>query len=752
MANEPELLSMTDIAQLAGVSVQAVSNWRSRHPDFPRARGISGDAQFGTDEIIAWLENRKIAKNALGPSEPAGTTYGDRLRRHGDTTQAEALAKRRFGDRPTHHNVENQLFRLLDRLRNYEFSSSAASVIELFLGFLYLKIHNPESWTRLAADRSPETIECSLRGICRDDIQPFDNLTVDDLLKARYVLEIVDHFQEPRADDPREIAKVVREFIGLYVTTQNKTGDHYTPDPLVRLIMALVKPKPGDRVYDPFARYGELLVAAASGAYHGGQPASALIGEVPSQHELRVAWLSGALLGSDASRHLNITQRFALTEGARDERLYDLIVTNPPFNLHIDQTDYDAGDRRWRYGAPPLHNANFAWLQHMLSTLAPNGRAAVLMANGSTFSQHRAERAIRAAMLDDGVIECVLALPPNLFTFTGIPVTLWLLRDSPELQRDVLFIDATEFGEMRSRGQRTLTDGEIERIVDEYRTWRDRKADEPYQPVAGLSRNVTFAEICQRDYVLNPRIYVTPSVELPDITHAAAAISELRAELTELHTRADVRNSLDSVLPQIDLNPSRVHWERADLGSVCEILAGPGQVARTEFRDSLVPVVLPRNIRHSWIDDRLLEAATKKQSDRYRLAAGDIVCPRTGELGRGGVVSAEQQGWLLGPGCIRLRLRPTANVDPGYLVHYLNTPEARSWLDRNATGSAIKTLSTRIFAELPLPLPPMAQQRAIAAVLNQLNDVIRAHERISATTTALRDALSPLLINGVAKT
>jgi type I restriction enzyme M protein len=647
--------------------------------------------------------------------------------------------------------VKNSWFHLLDRLRTYGTSSSAASTTELFLGFLYLKIHKPESWTQLTADRHPGTINRSLRDIFPDGILPFGNLRFGDILEARlHVLDIVDQFQTPQADNLREIAQVVHDFIGLCVTAQGKKGGRNTPDSLVRLIMALVEPKSGDRIYDPFAQYGELLIAAASGAYHTGQPISALTGEVPSQHELRVVWLSGALLGSDVSRHLDVTQWFALTNGARDERRHDLIVTNPPFNLHSYQTDYDANDRRWRYGEPPPNNANFAWLQHVLSTLTPNGRAAVLMANSSTFSQHGAERAIRATMLKAGVVESVLALPPNLFASTGIPVTLWLLRNSPAPQRDVLFIDATEFGEMRSRSQRTLTDEEIEHIVNEYRTWRDRKADEPYQPVAGLSRNVTFAEICQRDYVLNPRVYVTSPVELPDMPHAAAAISALRAELTELHTRADVRNSVDSVLPQIDLNPSPVRWERADLGSVCEILAGPGQVARTEFQDSLVPVVLPRNIRHGRIDDRLLEVATEEQSVRYRLAAGDIVCPRTGELGRSGVISAGQEGWLLGPGCIRLRLQPTAHVDPGYLVHYLNTPEARSWLDRNATGSAIKTLSTRTLAELPLPLPPMAQQRAIAAALNQLNDLICVHERISATTTALRDALSPLLINGVA--
>lgn len=181
------------------------------------------------------------------------------------------------------------------------------------------------------------------------------------------------------------------------------------------------------------------------------------------------------------------------------------------------------------------------------------------------------------------------------------------------------------------------------------------EAGEPYQSLAGLSRNVTFTEIRQRDYVLNPRLYVAPAAELPDMANAAAAISELRAELTELHTRADVRNSLDSVLSQIDLSPSPARWERTDLGSVCEILAGPGQVARTEFQVSLVPVVLPRNIRHGRIDDRLLEVATEQESVRYRLAAGDIVCPRTGEFGRGGVASSGQEGWLLGPGCIRLR-------------------------------------------------------------------------------------------------
>jgi restriction endonuclease S subunit len=142
----------------------------------------------------------------------------------------------------------------------------------------------------------------------------------------------------------------------------------------------------------------------------------------------------------------------------------------------------------------------------------------------------------------------------------------------------------------------------------------------------------------------------------------------------------------------------------------------------------------------------MVEPALVEKLSRYRLAAGDIVCARTGELARHALVNTEHEGWLFGTGC--LRLRPHATISPQYLAYYLGHPAVREWIKRNATGSAIPSLSTRILSALPVVLPPATTQSAIAEVLQALDAKITIHDQISRTTAALRDSLLPLLVTG----
>lgn len=191
-------------------------------------------------------------------------------------------------------------------------------------------------------------------------------------------------------------------------------------------------------------------------------------------------------------------------------------------------------------------------------------------------------------------------------------------------------------------------------------------------------------------------------------------------------------------------------WTQVPLREACAVLAGPGVISRDEDRTSTdVPIVTPRNIRHNRIvTDDLTFTTTKVAAKlaRYRLMIDDVVCTRTGELGRNALVEEGQAGWLLGAGC--MRLRSADGVIAIYLTYYLANSAVRDWIQRNATGSAISSISTRTLNRMPIVLPPLSVQREIGEILGALDAKIAVHDQIGTATAALRDSLLPLLMTG----
>jgi type I restriction enzyme, S subunit len=203
---------------------------------------------------------------------------------------------------------------------------------------------------------------------------------------------------------------------------------------------------------------------------------------------------------------------------------------------------------------------------------------------------------------------------------------------------------------------------------------------------------------------------------------------------------------MDSLIGNVPEN-----WAQARLAEVCDILAGPsGARLRLETRTSSnVPVVTPKDLRNNRIDENGGAAAAVELANelaRYRLAPGDVVCARTGELGRQALAGKGQEGWLFGTACLRLRVRD--RVRPDYLVYYLAHPAVRSWIMRNDTGSAIPSLSTKTLGSMLMVIPPSSVQSAVADVLCALDEKIAIHHQISRTTAALRDAVLPRLLDG----
>jgi type I restriction enzyme M protein len=190
----------------------------------------------------------------------------------------------------------------------------------------------------------------------------------------------------------------------------------------------------------------------------------------------------------------------------------------------------------WPFGEPPAHNANFAWLQHVVTKLEPGGRAAVVMPNGAASVRAESELVIRGAMIEAGTVECAIALPRQLFRFTGIPTMVWILRGvgATPILRETLFIDARDLGDMIDRKKRRLGGDDIGRIVDEYRRWRNDRAAGEFTGVDGFSRAVGYDEISENDYVLTPGRYTGLAAKRPDTVQLSTELGALRDEFEPL--------------------------------------------------------------------------------------------------------------------------------------------------------------------------------------------------------------------------
>jgi type I restriction enzyme M protein len=520
-------------------------------------------------------------------------------------------------------------------------------------------------------------------------------------------------------------------------------GEFYTPHAVGRLLTDVASPQVGDRILDPACGSGSLLAAAARRiAQSGRADAASFEAYATDRSNLRLAMMNLALHGVSQPVVLP-SDPVALIQG-RDSGLADVVMSNPPFNQRMQ----DSHDVAWPFGGPPKSNANFAWLQLAWARLSEHGIATVIMPPGAAWSINDREAAIRREMIARGALLGVIALPPNLFVNTSVPVDVWVLardksRHLPTGDADaVLFIDARRLGTQVPRRPRVLTSDDVERISNSFHVWRRSPRTTLSEP--GFSRSVRHEEILENDGKLDPRLYVDldqdrsnspldTSSMLTELDLTSEATSRSSDELRKLFSVCErlIHNDVESVrVPLRSIvsgsKPHRFGDSAPDL-----LLAGPsGSLIRAEhYVDKPgVPVVMPRDLTNSGFSVasiRYISAYQAEGLDRFRLHCGDVVLARRGELGRCAVVREEQHGWICGTGCFILRA--TAELDADYFAAYLRSLETRTWLDAHATGSAtMKTISLNALSELPVALPDLATQRAIGDLVKQLDE----HEQL----------------------
>jgi type I restriction enzyme M protein len=301
---------------------------------------------------------------------------------------------------------------------------------------------------------------------------------------------------------------VYEYFLGQFASAEGKKGGQfYTPASIVKTLVAVLAPHHG-KVYDPCCGSGGMFVQSEKFIKsHGGNIGDVSIyGQESNPTTWRLAAMNLAIRGIDYNLGREPSDTF--TKNQHTDLRADFILANPPFNISDWWHGSLEGDPRWVYGTPPQGNANYAWLQHILYHLKPNGRAGIVLANGSMSSSQNSEGDIRRAMVDADVVDVMIALPGQLFFNTQIPACLWFLtKQKTTRQGEVLFIDARKLGSMISRVQAELTDDIIERIASTVAAWRGENESD-YQDIAGYCRSVSLDEISQHGHVLTPGRYV----------------------------------------------------------------------------------------------------------------------------------------------------------------------------------------------------------------------------------------------------
>lgn len=352
------------------------------------------------------------------------------------------------------------------------------------------------------------------------------------------------------------LGRTYEYFLGQFAGSEGKRGgEFYTPRSVVRVMVEMLEPYKG-RVYDPCCGSGGMFVQSEKFVErHGGRVGDiAIYGQESNYTTWRLCKMNLAVRGIDSDIKWNSEGSFHRDE-LRDLKA-DFILANPPFNISDWGGDRLRENVRWKYGIPPAGNANFAWIQHIVHHLAPAGTAGVVLANGSMSSTQNSEGDIRRALIEGvngapGVVDCMVALPGQLFYSTQIPVCLWFLaRDRSnglvrsdklrDRRGEILFIDARKLGHMVDRTRKEFSDADITMITRAYHAWRGEMEAGDYADVPGFCKSATLEDIKGHGYVLTPGRYVgTADVEDDDVPFAerfAALRAKLDTQLTESET------------------------------------------------------------------------------------------------------------------------------------------------------------------------------------------------------------------------
>jgi type I restriction enzyme M protein len=574
--------TQAELGRLLGVSQGQVSQWergRSAPADEQRARMRK---LFGPPD-----ETSEASK----PAPPAGA--GKKPQRGKRKAKAEGPAS------GATVGYEAELWRMADALRG---SMDAAEYKHVVLGLIFLKYISdafeeaharlveeeasgadpedpdeyraqsifwvpPEArWGHLKAHARQATVgrlvDDAMAGIERDNPALEGVLPKDyarPALDKERLGQLLDLISNIRVGDEASRAKdvlgrVYEYFLGQFALAEGRKGGEFlTPHSVVNLLVEMIEPYHG-RVYDPCCGSGGMFVqsirfieAHASGNGNGGaaavgtaRPDISIYGQESNYTTWRLAKMNLAIRAIDGQ----IAHGDTFHDDRHPDLKADFILANPPFNISDWGGDRLRDDKRWQYGVPPAGNANFAWVQHIVHHLAPGGVAGFVLANGSMSSSQSGEGEIRKSLVESDLVDCMVALPGQLFYSTQIPACLWFLaRDRKDGKfRDrrghVLFLDARKLGRMVDRTHRELTAADVARIAGTYHAWRGEQEAGEYEDVPGFCKSASLEQVRTHRHVLTPGRYVGAEAQEDDGEPFEEKMARLVARLREQQAEA----------------------------------------------------------------------------------------------------------------------------------------------------------------------------------------------------------------------
>ena len=393
----------------------------------------------------------------------------------------------------------------------------------------YLNAHSKSENINQLVDEALEEIEKenpSLKGVLFKSYNSpdFRNVNLGELIDLFTNVKV----GNKEAQDKDIFGRIYEYFLGNFAANElQKGGEYYTPACLVRTMVEILEPYEG-KIYDPACGSGGMFVQSIKfiRKHNGNTRKLTIYGQEKNPTTWKLAKMNLAIRAIN-NEGLGKFADDTFHNDLHKDLKADYILANPPFNIADWGQEKLLDDARWKYGIPPKGNANYAWLQHMISKLSMNGKAAIILANGSLSSSGQ-EGEIRKKLIEADLVDCILSMPTNLFYTVTIPCSVWILNRNKKQKGKTLFIDCRETGKMVNRKLRELTDEDIEWIAGTYHKFEN---NESYEDVAGFSKVATIEEIKENGYVLTPGRYVGNGEVIEDDVPFEEKMQKLTAEL-----------------------------------------------------------------------------------------------------------------------------------------------------------------------------------------------------------------------------
>lgn len=417
-------------------------------------------------------------------------------------------------------------------------------------------------WSKIAsAAHTPEigmVIDNAMRALEKDNkrlknVLP-KNYASPDLDKTVLgdVVDLFTNMDMEGVEGNRDILGRTYEYcIAQFAAKEGKGGgEFYTPSSIVNTLVAILKPYSNCIVYDPCCGSGGMFVQSAKfiEAHSGKRGTIAIYGQEANPDTWKMAIMNLTIRGLEAKLGDYHADTFTNDLHAREGLKANFILANPPFNYNPWGREKLLDDVRWKYGIPPAGNANYAWIQHMIHYLAPNGKIGLVLANGALSSQTGGEGEIRKKIIEDDLIEGIIALPPQLFYSVTIPATLWFITKNKKQKGKTVFIDARKMGYMVDKTHRDFTEEDIQKLADTFESFQNGTLED----VKGFCAVATTEDIAKQDYILTPGRYVGIEEQEDDGEPFEEKMTRLTSELSEMFKRSheleeEIRKKLGAI-------------------------------------------------------------------------------------------------------------------------------------------------------------------------------------------------------------